>query len=445
MRVDAVQIARMREVVADQLGLELADDADDTLSAALAQRLAERRTSAATYLATLDSTELRALGQLLTVGETYFFRMRAHFDALRELAAAKDRPLVVLSAGCSTGEEAYSIAIALRTAGQPASLVYGVDLNARSLETARRAHYSDWALRSLTAIDRDRWFTRVGKLWEVRPEIRANVHLRSGNLVDDDAVPLGPFDAIFCRNVIMYFTRDAQRIALARLTAALRTGGLLFLGHAETLRGLTTEYAIEQHGDAFHYRHLDRSDRAALPKPTIKRKTPTTAWIEAPPPEPLAVSTPNVLALLAEEKFHAALAAIDPGPSVLRAMALLGTGDLDAAEEVCTHLVTLDQGGAEAHYVLGLAAEARGDRPTAIDRHRAALYLEPDFALAHLQLGRLERREGDLTSARRDLTRALALIGTERAVTIQLFGGGFDRDGLRALARAELDAVSRAE
>jgi chemotaxis protein methyltransferase CheR len=404
--------------VARELGLEVADD--EVLEAAVRQRASERKLSPAQYIDLLDDhRELDALGQLLTVGETYFFRMRGHFEALRALATQiGDRPPIVLSAGCSTGEEAYSIAIALRTAGHPEALVMGTDLNQRALETARAATYSEWALRGVLPDDRERWFLRAGARWEVRPEIREMVQLRRGNLFDEGAIPLGPFDAIFCRNVIMYFTRDAARTAVARLTAALRPGGLLFLGYAETLRGLSDEYVVEQCADVFHYRHR-RPSAPPLPPPPVA----------APPPPPPPVQ-PVVEATVRELE-----------PTVPRAMALLDSGRLDEAEAMCTQLIARDETAAEPHYMLGLAAEARGERAIAIDRHRAALYLEPDFALAHLQLGRLERREGEVDRARRDLRHAVELLTHETAARLALFGGGFDREGLIALGRAELAAL----
>jgi chemotaxis protein methyltransferase CheR len=412
-----MRLERIKTRVARELGLEVTDE--EAFEAAVRQRVAERKLSIAEYIDILDDPrEVDALGQLLTVGETYFFRMRGHFDALRALAAQiDDRPPIVLSAGCSTGEEAYSIAMTLRAAGHPEALVIGTDLNQRALEMARAATYSEWALRGVMADVRERWFLRAGTRWEVRPEIREMVQLRRGNLFDEGAIPLGPFDAIFCRNVIMYFTRDAARTAVARLTASLRPGGLLFLGYAETLRGLSEEYEVEQCADVFHYRHRGRS---APPPPPVKRT------VSAPPPPP-----PKAPVVEGEI----------PEPTVTRALALLDAGRLDEAEAMCTQLITRDETGAEAHYLLGLAAEARGDRPTAIDRHRAALYLEPDFALAHLQLGRLERREGEVELARRDLGHALELLTHETAARLALFGGGFDREGLIALGRAELAAL----
>ena len=429
---------RVRAIVERELGLEIADG--DALETAIQTRLAERRLSVARYADALDDPrELQALGQLLTVGETYFFRMRAHLDVLRSfVATTADRPPLVLSAGCSTGEEAYSVAVALRTAGHPDARVIGIDLNQRSLDVARAATYSDWSLRSVAAADRDRWFERSGQRWTVRAEIRAMVQLRAGNLLDDGAVPAGPFDAIFCRNVIMYFTRDAARSAIERLTASLRAGGLLFLGHAETLRGLSEAYAVQQSGDLFHYRH--RHPSSPPPPPVASHTTRATPWLE-PPPAPSPVVAPDVMALVADERFEDALSAMGPEPSVLRAVTLLNLGRIRDAEDVCTELLAREEGGAEAHYVLGLAAESRGDRPGAIDRHRAVLYLEPDFALAHLQLGRLERREGDRDRARRDLRHALELLTHEKAARLALFGGGFDREGLIALGRAELAAL----
>ena len=447
MGVERHHVARMRELVARELGLELGDDADDVLANALGQRVAERRTTATAYLDMLaaeDRRELHALGQLLTVGETYFFRMRGHFDALRALASTRDdAPLAVLSAACSTGEEAYSIAMALVSVGQKNARVTAIDLSRRSLDTAHAALYSEWSLRSVTQADRDRWFVRKGPRWEVRADVRAMVELQAANLLEPDAIPLGPFDAIFCRNVLMYFTREAARTVVARVTASLRSGGLLFLGHAETLRGISEEYLVEPYGDSFHYRHIGA---AVTPVPAFVRSvTPARGlramgW-SAPTPPPLA-ATPDVVALLAAERFEEALAAIDPAPSVLRAIALLGKGDIDAAERLAAELIAAEEGGAEAHYVLGLAAEHRGDRPTAIDRYRATLYLEPDFALAHLQLGRLARRQSELDAARRDLRHALELLAHEQPARIALFGGGFDREGLLAATRVELAALA---
>lgn len=438
---------RIREIVTRELGWDLGED--DVFDKAVAQRMAERRLSITQYeMALADPHELHALGQLLTVGETYFFRMRAHYEVLRNhVANIDEQGLSVLSAGCSTGEEAYSLAIALRSIGKVRARVTGIDLNQRSLEAARAASYTDWALRAVAAPDRDRWFNRNGKRWDVRSEIREMVDFRPGNLLEDGAIPLGPFDAIFCRNVLLYFTRDATRTAVARLTASLRSGGLLFLGPAETLRGISEEYALEQHADLFHYRHRRASSRPppSIPAPTrpsTRRGTPPPLspprWLEPPPPDPTV--GPDVMNLMAEERFREALAAMGPEPTVFRAVALLNIGETSAAEDVCTKLIG-DEDGAEAHYVLGLVAEARGDRNAAIDRHRAVLYLDPDFALAHLQLGRLERREGNHERARRDLRHALELLTHEKAARIALFAGGFNREALIALGRAELAAL----
>jgi len=122
-------------------------------------------------------------------------------------------------------------------------------------------------------------------------------------------------------------------------------------------------------------------------------------------------------------------------------VALLGAGDLDAAERCCVPLLDARDPPAEAYIVLALIAEHRGDRARAIEHHRAAVYLDPDVAVSHLHLGRIQRQEGRIAEARHELGQALELLRREPSSRLVLFGGGFGRDGLVALCRAELASL----
>ena len=128
----------------------------------------------------------------------------------------------------------------------------------------------------------------------------------------------------------------------------------------------------------------------------------------------------------------------DPDALLLRAVLLSHSGQLDAAEKVCAELLAQDDLDAGAHYLLALCREGAGDRQGARDHDQAATYLDPGFAMPRLHLGLLARRAGDREGARRDLASALALLEQEDAARLLLFGGGFRREALIALCRAEL-------
>jgi chemotaxis protein methyltransferase CheR len=208
------------------------------------RRAAARGLSEAAYLAQFDDpSELRALALELTVGESYFFRHREQLDAFVEVAVparlaaqAEVRQLAILSAGCSTGEEPYTLAMLTRD-HVPADwqvAIHGVDINSRAIARAQRGHYSRWSMRALPAASERRWFTREPSGGAViDPELRAAVVLGEGNLAADSPVWARTWDLVFCRNVLMYFTEAQADALIARIVGALAPGGFLFLGHAE--------------------------------------------------------------------------------------------------------------------------------------------------------------------------------------------------------------------
>jgi chemotaxis protein methyltransferase CheR len=123
---------------------------------------------------------------------------------------------------------------------------------------------------------------------------------------------------------------------------------------------------------------------------------------------------------------------------LLNAVLLTHGGDLAAAESACSHLLACDEMNAGAHYLMALCRESAGDRPGAARHNRASVYLDPKFSLPHLHLGMLARRGGDRALARKELHLALDLLQREEASRLLLFAGGFGRDQLAAVCRAEL-------
>jgi chemotaxis protein methyltransferase CheR len=242
----------LRELVGRHAGIALADTKRQLVYGRLSRRLrALRLRSFADYCAYVEAQPEAELGNLInaiTTNLTAFFRERHHFAVLDQrllpalaTARAATRRLRLWSAGCSTGAEPYSIAM---TAGECAAVrgwevrILATDIDTNVLETASRGVYGEKDVEGLSAAQRQRWFLR-GKganaaQVKVKPELRAMVEFRPLNLIKPWPMK-GPFDAIFCRNVVIYFDKPTQRQLFDRMADLLADDGLLFIGHSESL------------------------------------------------------------------------------------------------------------------------------------------------------------------------------------------------------------------
>lgn len=490
------ELARFQRTISRRLGLSVDESREAYVGEVLQRRAEAASVPCAEYLDSLESEqgrsdELRELAAELTIGETYFFRHVEQFHALSFAVlpfCAEPRPATVplrlLSAGCSSGEEPYTLAILLQAFAEQTGRrfeVYGLDVNPRALERARRGRYSSWALRETAADVAARWFTEEGRDFVLKDVVRSAVTFVEGNLVEpSDLLRPNFFDVIFCRNVLMYFPPDRIRATVARLREALTPSGFLFLGHAETLRGISRDFHLRHTHGTFYYQRSDapaelRSRATAdaqPPKPATLPPPESSDWVDLiresslrveklhrndstaasnPPPPPVAsrqTRTDEVFRLLRQERFGEALDAAGELPDVdadadadallLRAALLVHNDRIEAAEAVCARLLKADELHAGAHYVLALCREARGDGRGADEHNRIALYLDETFAMPRLHLGISARRAGDVDTARRELERAVLLLLREDSSRLLLFGGGFSRDALIALCRAEL-------
>jgi len=496
---DPAHVAQFRALIAHHLGLQFDDAKSGWLAEVLRRRLGDR--PAAAYLAQLSGAggrgELAALAPELTVAETYFFRHVDQFHALRERvqaagrgAEAARRRVRILSAGCASGEEAYSIAMmlwdVLPDPSQQLS-IHAVDLNPVMIDKARRARYTTWALRETPEVMRRRWFRLEGSEFVLDDGLRAVVTFEVGNLCDNDLRLWRPqgYDFVFCRNVLMYFVPSQARAVVASISRSLVPGGGLFLGHAETLRGLSQDYLLREAHGSFHYEHKARTAAVTAPiappvacpgAGAVERAAASgvdgaDSWVQAigKAAERIravqaAAGAPAALNkapagerrwlnrahdLFRQERFAEAIATLEamPGMSarnpealLLRAVLLVHGGRLAPAEEACHRLLAIDQRNACAHYVLALCREGAGDRWGAVERNQVAVRLDPSFAMPRLHLGLLARRAGNHALQRRELTEAQALLEREDDFRLLLFGGGFGRDALLELCRAELQA-----
>ena len=204
----------------------------------------------------------------LSVQETYFWR---EFDQVRTLvqtllpqwhARNTGSTLRVWSAACATGEEPLTIAIALNEAGwfERASIeIVASDASSKAIERAREGVYRERAFRNLPASLRDRYFEKEGAGWRIRSDIHRRIKWGLANLVDEEEIaPFASADFIFCRNVFIYFSENAIRRAVRSFGKFIRSPGYLFVGAAESLIRLTTDFNLTEVGDAFVYVKRER-------------------------------------------------------------------------------------------------------------------------------------------------------------------------------------------
>jgi chemotaxis protein methyltransferase CheR len=465
------EVERFRDAVTARLGLALDDARLGVLADLLARRLRSTGSTPAGYLGSLEagvgSAELGALAQELTVPETYFFRHVAQFEAFAEVAlpdriraGSARRSLRVLSAGCASGEEAYSLAIYLRDAGLDGTWdvsVRAVDVSPAALHRARAGRYSRWSLRETSPELRRRWFRSDGDDVVLDESVRAAVDFEQVNLAEDHPLRWAPdtYDVVFCRNVLMYLTPGAAQGVIERLTRSLRPGGFLFLGHAENLRGLSQDFHLRHSHETFYYQRKDvpASPPVARPAPRVERRRAEPVPVPRPTPAPPAIDLRPARELLSAERFAEALELVQALPPetdedvdvlLLRAALLTHDGSLDRAEATCRALLELDELSAGAHYLLALCRDAAGDPAAAGEHDRMAIHLDPGFAMPRLHLGLLARRTGDHPTMDRELRNAMTLLQGEDPARMLLFGGGFSRDALVELCRGALRADGRA-
>jgi chemotaxis protein methyltransferase CheR len=200
-------------------------------------------------------SEFDQIYDLVTTNETYFFREPAQLAAFIEeivpdiLSQKSVKKIRIWSAGCSSGEEPYSIAILLQEAGyydRAAFEIFASDINQAVLAKARKGQYRENAFRATDVAIRDRNFTKdADGSWRIKDEVRNRVSFGRLNLYDEARVSLlGHLDVIFCRNVIIYFDDSSKRVVVNNFYNRLTESGYLLLGHSESLISLSTQFKL---------------------------------------------------------------------------------------------------------------------------------------------------------------------------------------------------------
>lgn len=410
-------------------GLDAAVFASDTLTKAVQARMVQCGiTERSTYLQQLHQSvqELEALIEAVIVPETWFFRDREPFILLQQIVASDwsrhpGRSLRLLSLPCSTGEEPYSIAIALMEAGLAAHQFHidAIDISRRSLQRAQQAVYDKHSFRGTDPAFQQRYFTHTPAGYALCEAVRQSVHFHQGNVVDlTFAIDNPTYDIIFCRNLLIYFDRLSRERTLQVLDRLLKAQGWLFVGHAETALLPVAQFTPVRHPFAFAYRKAEPARQAralstgnpavnSIPhvvKATTQGITPalTPTPIVARPIDrarPPAPAQPDpTLKLRPVTRPHPPESQTQDGLST--AQVLANQGCLAEAAQQCQTYLNQHPTSADAYVLLGQVYQAMGQEWRAEPCFQKALYLNPKHleALTHLAL--LLEQQGDLKRAK---------------------------------------------
>jgi chemotaxis protein methyltransferase CheR len=456
----------LSQLIARRFGLHFPPDRMPDLFHAVAVSAEECKRDLEPYiLQILASSEspgdLESLVRHLTVGETYFLREKRQLEILTgeilpPLLRTRTRhgaPVRLWSAGCATGEEAYSLAILLSETlpsshSQP--VILGTDLNPRSLATARQAIYPEWSFRRTPRRIREEYFEKTeDDRFALRASTREMVTFLPLNLADETWSPIEPrsFDVILCRNVLMYFTPTAMREVIQRFHRSLREGGWLIFSASENCRRLASNFAAVSFGDVTLYRKVapatsvpsppgrpGKAERRAHSVPAKCTRKPATV----PAPTVVCASKSSSLAVYQQALALYNLGSYEKASQKLSGLLAVESGNgpaavllsriyadqkrLDEALHWCDKALVAARMSAETHYLRALILLEQGRVPEALAALQQTVYLEPDFTLGHLALANLLSRLGKREQSERHFANASALQAGHR--TEEVHHGG---------------------
>jgi len=434
-------LSRLSELVAEQTGLNFPQERWGDLERGIAAAAPDfdfpDRESCAHWLLSAPLTRHmnEILATHLSVGETYFFREKQNLEILEEhiltplLQARRQngqRRLRIWSAGCCTGEEAYTIAILLDRLIPDLKewnvTILATDFNPKFLRKAAQGVYGEWSFRDAPGWLRERYFTKGtdGRL-EILPRIRKMVTFSYLNFADDVYPSLsnntGAMDVIFCRNVLMYFTAQRAKQVTGNFHRALVDGGWMIVSPTEASNRLLSSFTpVEFPGAVLYRKMVNTESQIQKPKSQISEHQFLQPFRETEPVPsllPVAQTEPDVVtfAILAPQadRLPVPQTEVDVAPSRM-ARSCANQGQLDEALEWCEKAITADKMNPSHHYLLANILQEQGQHDIAIRSLMRALYLDPDFVLAHFALGNLHQSQGRYREAQRYLGNVLLLL-----------------------------------
>lgn len=430
-------LLRLSELVAEQTGLNFPQerwgDLERDIAAAAPDFNFSDLESCVRWLlsAPLTRNTKEILATHLTVGETYFFREKQNLEILEKqilpplLQARRQNQqqrLRIWSAGCCTGEEAYTLAILLDRLIPDLKewniTILATDINPKFLRKAAQGIYSDWSFRDTPDWLRERYFT-TGKdgRYEILPRIKKMVTFSYLNFADDVYPSLsnntGAMDVIFCRNVLMYFSAQRAKQVVGNFHRALVDGGWIIVSPTEASNRLLSAFARVEFPETVLYRKILNAEfQIPKPRPDISEHPFSQSFRETE-------TAPASQSVVQIEPVHAPQ--VDSTPSsqtqeseietpLIMARNCANQGQLSEAMEWCEKAIIADKMNPSHHYLLATILQEQGQHDIAIQSLMRTLYLDPDFVLVHFSLGNLHQSQGRYREAQRYFGNALLLL-----------------------------------
>ncbi len=406
------------------------------------RRLASNCLNTEAYLKFLQTSppELEELIEEVIVPETWFFRdiepfnFLAHYVRSERLVNHGYRPLRLLSIPCSSGEEPYSIAMALFDAGLSTNQfsIDAIDISKKSLQKAKEGIYGRNSFRLQHLPFRDRYFTQIGEEYQLSDLVKNQVKFMHGNLVDPNLLAnQNKYDAIFCRNVLIYFDAPSRQQSINKLNNLLIDNGLLFLGYSETSEILEYGYESVRHPMAFAYRKLDKKQaekqkkesnfgfllepknnyHTPTPKPNLlSNRTKEKENVFSKPSKPFPTShkidqqknSSQPKTVVSDRQLNRSVPANAIFTNAIpleNIRSLADGGNLSEAATQCEAYLKQNSTHVEAYLLLGEIYQASGQEIKAEQCFQKAIYLEPNHYEALLHLALLKEQHGEMAKA----------------------------------------------
>ncbi|MEQ8664910.1 MAG: CheR family methyltransferase [Rhodospirillales bacterium] len=456
-----------------QTGLAYYLGKDDVLTKKIDERIARLNVVGyRQYLDVLESEsgdkEWRWLIDELVVNETYFFRYEKQFKAFKSAILPEyvrsGGPLRIWSAGCACGAEPYSLNLLIRSESPHLSEsgrleILGTDISERNLSRARDGVFTAWELRGMSETYRNQAFEPVGKNWRLRDAFTSGVTFSPLNLaMDMDSFVEGHrnhFDIVFCRNVMIYFDTALIRRVLVALRECLKTGGWLFVGHAEPYLELidyfdpvpfdgTTVYRNQVPGTnkgRNGMRVTPPASSSPQPEPVFTPAVPEPRLPDVPAPVPVAPPPARVAAVPAAPSPPPTSTPGTEESAISTIRGLANQGDWQKATQECQALIEAAPMDADAHFLLALIAENLGRNGDAVESLKRAIYIDRDHGLAYYHLGLAHARIGNAAAACKALRNVNALVSVRGDDEPVRGGDGLAAGELGEMARTVLTQI----
>ena len=430
-----MDLAKIKQLLQDRIGLNPDSVGESSIKRAVGQRMAALQVDTLReYYKTLSehTAEIHELIEEVVVPETWFFRNKTPFAALGNYVAKDVLPglksgvkLRILSVPCSTGEEPYSIAMALLEEGVDAGRISidAIDISKRALTKARRAIYGRNSFRGVDEKIVDKYFDKIRSGQHLIEEVRNLVTFKQGNfLVGPLSSRPGYYDVIFCRNLLIYFDREIQQKALEKLHRSLKDNGALFVGHAETSNLSRNHFVKYEHPHSFAYikkaRDLSRQSKTesgrtdkqggVIPKNVPKEWERVFQHFAQMPHFTVPAKTPDKGSRKPQKQKLLPIRRGRKNIALESVEQLISEGKYDLALKLCEQYLQTAPESADGYFLLGVIFRSSGDDKKSQSMLKKAVYLDPNHEQAIVLLLRLAEERSDpdaVTSYKRRLQR----------------------------------------